>query len=126
MEPGTTPSRSFPVAVVLLVDERPEEVTEMQRSVKGEVIGVDESRAMIDRARMKAAATHRQARFEGSFRQRRGRVLARLREGPVPTRELDGEALASLLDDGLAEVTRGRAHLPRSPGSSPGGRARRR
>ena len=30
----------------------------------GEVIGVDDSRAMIDRARMKAAATHRQVRFE--------------------------------------------------------------
>ncbi|MFM8237525.1 MAG: A/G-specific adenine glycosylase [Actinomycetota bacterium] len=69
---------------------------------------------------------HRQARYEGSFRQRRGIVLARLRAGAVPTAELDGEALASLLDDGLAEVTRGRAHLPRSPGSSPGGRARRR
>ena len=39
--------------------------------------------------------------------------LSRLREGAVRTGELDGEALASLLDDGLAEVTRGRAHLPR-------------
>ncbi len=56
---------------------------------------------------------HRQARFEGSFRQRRGIVLAQLRSGPVPARELDGEVLASLLHDGLAEVTRGRAHLPR-------------
>jgi hypothetical protein len=35
--------------------------------------------------------------------------------------------LASLLDDGLAEVTRGRAHLPRPPrrGSSPGAGGRR-
>ena len=57
---------------------------------------------------------HRQGRFEGSFRQRRGQVLARLRAGSTPTGDLDGEALASLLDDGLAEVTRGRAHLPRS------------
>jgi A/G-specific adenine glycosylase len=57
---------------------------------------------------------HRQGRFEGSFRQRRGLVMARLREGSVHARELDGEALASLLDDGLAEVTRGRAHLPKS------------
>jgi A/G-specific adenine glycosylase len=55
---------------------------------------------------------HRQARYEGSFRQRRGNVMARLREGPAKTIDLDGEALASLLDDGLAEVTRGRAHLP--------------
>jgi A/G-specific adenine glycosylase len=69
---------------------------------------------------------HRQARYEGSFRQRRGAVLARLRAGGAPTAELDGEALDSLIVDGLAEVTRGRAHLPRSPGSSPGGRAPRR
>jgi len=79
---------------------------------------------------------HRQSRYEGSFRQRRGNVMARLREGPVATAELDGEVLASLLDDGLAEVTRGRAHLPQAParppsssrppsrGSSRGGRAR--
>jgi A/G-specific adenine glycosylase len=70
---------------------------------------------------------HRQSRFEGSFRQRRGLVLAQLRVGPVATGELDGEVLASLLDDGLAEVTRGRAHLPRPPrrGSSPAAGARR-
>jgi A/G-specific adenine glycosylase len=57
---------------------------------------------------------HRQSAYEGSFRQRRGAVLARLRAGTARAGELDGEALASLLDDGLAEVTRGRAHLPRS------------
>jgi A/G-specific adenine glycosylase len=57
---------------------------------------------------------HRQPAYAGSFRQRRGGVLAQLRVGPVRTVELDGEALASLLDDGLAEVTRGRAHLPKS------------
>ena len=56
---------------------------------------------------------HRQGRFEGSFRQRRGQVMARLRTAPVLAAELDGEALASLLDDGLADVTQGRAHLPR-------------
>jgi A/G-specific adenine glycosylase len=67
----------------------------------------------------------RQGRYEGSFRQRRGTVLARLRDGAVAASVLDGEALASLLDDGLAEVTRGRAHLPRA-GSSRGGRAPRR
>jgi A/G-specific adenine glycosylase len=54
----------------------------------------------------------RQPAYKGSFRERRGRVLAALRAGPTRTDELDGEALASLLDDGLAEVTRGRAHLP--------------
>jgi A/G-specific adenine glycosylase len=73
---------------------------------------------------------HRQGRFEGSFRQRRGIVMARLREGAVATSEIDGEVLASLLDDGLAEVTRGRAHLPRvprppRPGSSRAAGARR-
>jgi A/G-specific adenine glycosylase len=67
---------------------------------------------------------HRQARFEGSFRQRRGRVLARLRAEPsVPAAELDADALASLVADGLAEVSRGRARLPRrSAGSSRAGR----
>jgi A/G-specific adenine glycosylase len=71
---------------------------------------------------------HRQARYVGSFRQRRGIVMAQLRAGPVAATELDGEVLASLLDDGLAEVTRGRAHLPRPPrqGSSPGVGARSR
>jgi A/G-specific adenine glycosylase len=73
---------------------------------------------------------HRQGRFAGSFRQRRGIVMAQLRVGPVATADIDGEVLASLLDDGLAEVTRGRAHLPRAPrarrrGSSPGAGARR-
>ena len=58
---------------------------------------------------------HRQGRFAGSFRQRRGIVMAQLRAGPVAAAELDGEVLASLLEDGLAEVTRGRAHLPRPP-----------
>jgi len=41
-------------------------------------------------------------------------VLAELRRGPVRAEALDGEALASLLDDGLAEITRGRAHLPQT------------
>jgi A/G-specific adenine glycosylase len=64
------------------------------------------------RGELAGETKHRQARYEGSFRQRRGNVMARLREGPARTIDLDGEALASLLDDGLAEVTRGRAHLP--------------
>lgn len=55
---------------------------------------------------------HRQAPFAGSFRQRRGEVMARLRDGPAPARELDPDALASLVADGLAVVTRGRARLP--------------
>jgi A/G-specific adenine glycosylase len=54
---------------------------------------------------------HRQSTFEGSFRQRRGVVMARLREAPAPARELDGEALYTLIADGLAEVERGVARL---------------
>jgi A/G-specific adenine glycosylase len=54
---------------------------------------------------------HRQSAFEGSFRQRRGNVMARLREAPVPAADLDGEALYTLIADGLAEVERGVARL---------------
>jgi A/G-specific adenine glycosylase len=50
--------------------------------------------------------------FEGSFRQRRGRVMARLRDGATRASDLDAAALASLVDDGLAVVERGRARLP--------------
>ncbi|MDQ1511117.1 MAG: A/G-specific adenine glycosylase [Actinomycetota bacterium] len=71
------------------------------------------ARACAARGPLSGETRHRQAAYEGSFRQRRGVVLAQLRAGSARTGELDGEALASLLDDGLAEVTRGRAHLPR-------------
>lgn len=56
--------------------------------------------------------TRRAAPYAGSFRQRRGTVLGALRAGPVPASALDAEALASLVTDGLAVVTRGRARLP--------------
>lgn len=57
--------------------------------------------------------THtRQAPFAGSFRQRRGAVMARLRAGPAAAPEFDADALASLVADGLAVVVRGRARLP--------------
>jgi A/G-specific adenine glycosylase len=56
---------------------------------------------------------HRQARFEGSFRQRRGRVMARLRTEPlVACADLDTDALASLVADGLAIVAGATASLP--------------
>jgi A/G-specific adenine glycosylase len=55
---------------------------------------------------------HRQARYEGSFRQRRGNVMARLRRGGTPVVDLDPQALDSLVRDGLAEVTGAVAHLP--------------
>ena len=70
------------------------------------------ARDCVTRGPLETETRFRQAAYKGSFRERRGRVLATLRAGPVRTAELDGEALASLLDDGLAEVTRGRAHLP--------------
>ncbi len=54
----------------------------------------------------------RQSPFAGSFRQRRGRVLASLRRGPQPVGSLDLEALASLVDDGLALVAGPEARLP--------------
>jgi A/G-specific adenine glycosylase len=56
----------------------------------------------------------RPARFAGSFRQRRGDVMAVLRAGPAPAVDLDAEALASLVADGLAAVhaTTGTASLP--------------
>ena len=72
------------------------------------------SRSCATKGPLPNETRHRQAAYVGSFRQRRGVVLARLREGPTRAIELDGEALASLLHDGLAEVTRGRAHLPNS------------
>jgi A/G-specific adenine glycosylase len=52
------------------------------------------------------------APYEGSFRQRRGAVLARLRAGPTPTALLDAPALRSLRRDGLAVVDGATARLP--------------
>lgn len=56
----------------------------------------------------------RQSRFEGSRRQARGRLLDRLRAGPVPLAECDQEIAASLVTDGLAEIHGGRLTLPRN------------
>jgi A/G-specific adenine glycosylase len=54
----------------------------------------------------------RQAAYEGSFRQRRGQVLAQLRVGPHPSAALDAAVLASLLEDGLATIDGRLARLP--------------
>jgi A/G-specific adenine glycosylase len=54
----------------------------------------------------------RQPAYEGSFRQRRGTVLAELRRGPRPSAALDAAALASLVTDGLATVDGPLARLP--------------
>jgi A/G-specific adenine glycosylase len=53
-----------------------------------------------------------QPAFEGSFRQRRGVVLARLRGGPTPVALLDATALRSLVADGLAHLDGDTARLP--------------
>jgi A/G-specific adenine glycosylase len=54
----------------------------------------------------------RQPAYEGSFRQRRGRVLAELRISPRPSAALDTAALATLVEDGLAVVDGPLARLP--------------
>ena len=61
-----------------------------------------------------------QGRFEGSFRQRRGRVLAALRAGPADATALDADALSSLVADGLAAVDGATASLPGSSASTLG------
>jgi A/G-specific adenine glycosylase len=70
--------------------------------------------AAADPARAAAAlgGRPRQAAFEGSFRQRRGRVLAALRTGPQPADQLDAAALESLVADRLASVEGPLARLP--------------
>ena len=54
----------------------------------------------------------RQGRFEGSRRQARGRLLDRLREGPVALPDADAEIVAALVRDGLAVVTNRVVTLP--------------
>jgi A/G-specific adenine glycosylase len=54
----------------------------------------------------------KQSRFEGSFRQRRGRVLRAVAARPRHVEELDGEAIASLVHDGLVFRDRGTVRLP--------------
>jgi len=54
----------------------------------------------------------RQPAYEGSFRQRRGQVLAQLRAGPRPAADLDADALATLVEDGLAALDGLVAQLP--------------
>ncbi len=71
-------------------------------------------RRCVTRGPLAGEIRARQVAFEGSFRQRRGRVLARLRAGPTPVSGLDAEALAALVRDGLATIdtTRSLALLP--------------
>jgi A/G-specific adenine glycosylase len=66
----------------------------------------------VTRGPLPGEARVRQAPFEGSFRQRRGMVLAELRRGPSAVADIDAEALASLVTDGLAAIDGPIAHLP--------------
>ena len=54
----------------------------------------------------------RQSRFEGSFRQRRAHALRLVAERERPVEDLDAEAVAALVDDGLVRVEGGLAALP--------------
>jgi A/G-specific adenine glycosylase len=56
--------------------------------------------------------TRKQGAFEGSFRQRRARVLRVVGEAPRPTAALDGEAVRALERDGLVTVADGVVSLP--------------
>jgi len=73
------------------------------------------ARTCATRGELEGETRHRQARFEGSFRQRRGQVMVQLRAGDVAAETVDPEALASLVRDGLAEITDATAHLPVAP-----------
>jgi A/G-specific adenine glycosylase len=54
----------------------------------------------------------RQSRFEGSFRQRRARMLRLVSVAERTLAELDAEAVESLVRDGLVHVAEGRVALP--------------
>ena len=59
-----------------------------------------------------AGVSTRQARFEGSDRQARGRVLKALGDGPCPAADFDARIVASLVADGLIELHDGQLSLP--------------
>lgn len=57
-------------------------------------------------------ASARQAKYEGSMRQRRGKVLAALTSGEQVSRDIDAEAVAGLLADGLIRADGDVLQLP--------------
>jgi A/G-specific adenine glycosylase len=59
-----------------------------------------------------AGVSVRQAPFDGSDRQARGRVLSALHDGPRPVSEFDERIVATLVADGLVELRDGTASLP--------------
>jgi A/G-specific adenine glycosylase len=54
----------------------------------------------------------KQGRFEGSFRQRRGRTLRLVAQGPRQLRDLDGETVEALALDGLVRIAKDLVRLP--------------
>jgi A/G-specific adenine glycosylase len=58
------------------------------------------------------APRRRHSRFEGSFRQRRGRVLRLVSEQPQRLAGLDAPAVDALARDGLVEIHEGLVRLP--------------
>jgi A/G-specific adenine glycosylase len=61
------------------------------------------------------APLRKQSRFEGSFRQRRGRTLALVAERPRRLSHLDREAVDALVRDGLVELRGQSVRLPAGP-----------
>ena len=61
---------------------------------------------------MRDEPTRKQGPFEGSFRQRRARVLRIVGDSPQPANQLDGEAVRALERDGLVVVVDGLVGLP--------------
>ena len=59
-----------------------------------------------------AGVSTKQARFDGSDRQRRGRVLAALVTGPRPVADFDERIVTGLLADGLVAVDASELSLP--------------
>jgi len=58
------------------------------------------------------APLRRQGRFEGSFRQRRARILGAVSVRPRSLRDLDEEAVRALERDGLVRIASGVVRLP--------------
>lgn len=61
---------------------------------------------------MRGEPTRKQGPFEGSFRQRRARILRLVGNSPQPANQLDGEAVRALERDGLVVVVDGLVGLP--------------
>jgi A/G-specific adenine glycosylase len=66
-------------------------------------------------------ATRRQSPFAGSFRERRARTLRLVAAGSRPVSDLDAEAVAALVRDGLVTIDGADVALPRARSTQPEG-----